>query len=174
MYGAQNSIFRIKCRKAYFNARASRDEGRGETKAQVATRSCIKIRSARDTNDFSVRCIPQVSRAGVVLRAESWFSAHLKFYRTSAGKSTFRTQNNTVKGNFRSIAHKIVYFVSSAERCILNFCKFCKFCKFLKVSNSVGLNQPKFWSINQIFFKVNFKEKFKLNNLKNELNVLIY
>ena len=37
----------------------------------------------------------------VVLRVESLFSAQLKFYRTSAEKSTFRTQNDTKKANFR-------------------------------------------------------------------------
>ena len=29
---------------------------------------------------FFFRCIPKVSRVSVVLRAESWFSAHLKFF----------------------------------------------------------------------------------------------
>ena len=33
---------------------------------------------------FFVRCIPKVSRVGVVYHAKSWFSAHLKLYRTSA------------------------------------------------------------------------------------------
>ena len=31
----------------------------------------------------------------VILRAESWFSTHLKFSRTTVGKSTFRTKNDT-------------------------------------------------------------------------------
>ena len=35
---------------------------------------------------FFVRYIPGLSRFSVVLRAESWFSARLKFYRTSAEK----------------------------------------------------------------------------------------
>ena len=34
------------------------------------------------------------------------FSAHIKFYRTSAGKSTFRTKNDTEKAKFRSTAYK--------------------------------------------------------------------
>ena len=39
------------------------------TEALVAIRSGVKIGSARDTNDFFVRCISIVSRVGVVLRA---------------------------------------------------------------------------------------------------------
>ena len=35
---------------------------------------------------FFVRCIPKVSRASAVLRAESWFSTHLNFYCINAGK----------------------------------------------------------------------------------------
>ena len=45
-----------------------------------ATRSRVKIRSARDKNNFFVPCIPIVSRVRVVLPAESLFS------RTSAVK----------------------------------------------------------------------------------------
>ena len=48
----------------------------------------------------------EVSFVSVVLRAESWFDAHLKFYHTSAGKSTFRTQNDTDKATFRYTANK--------------------------------------------------------------------
>ena len=55
---------------------------------------------------FFVRCLPEVIRVGVVLRAESGFSAHLKFYCTSAGKSTFRAQNDTGKANFRCTVDK--------------------------------------------------------------------
>ena len=36
--------------------------------------------------------------------------SNLKFYRTSTGKSTFRTQNYTVKANFRCTAHKKYFF----------------------------------------------------------------
>ena len=55
---------------------------------------------------FFVRCISKVSRVYVVLHAESVFSTHLKFYRTRAKKSTFRTQNDTDKANFRCTADK--------------------------------------------------------------------
>ena len=41
-----------------------------------------------------------------ILRVESWFSTHLQFYRTGAEKSTFRTENDTEKANFRSTANK--------------------------------------------------------------------
>ena len=44
-------------------------------------------------NFISGYCIPKVSRISVNLCAESLFSAHFKFSRTSAGKSTFRSQN---------------------------------------------------------------------------------
>ena len=37
------------------------------------------------------------------------FSTHLKFYRTTAGKSTFRTQNDTEKANFRCTLDKKYY-----------------------------------------------------------------
>ena len=33
------------------------------------------------------------------MRAKSWFNAHLKFYRTSGGKSSFRTKNETDSAN---------------------------------------------------------------------------
>ena len=59
---------------------------------------------------FFVCCTPKVCLVGVILHAES------SFYHTSAGKSTFRTQNDTDSANFRYTAKKIVYFVSSAER----------------------------------------------------------
>ena len=59
---------------------------------------------------FFVRYIPKVSRIDVVLRAQSWFSAHLKFYRTNPGKSTFRTQNDTDKANFQFAADKKYFF----------------------------------------------------------------
>ena len=39
-----------------------------------------------------------------------WSSAHLKFYRTSATKSTFRTQNDTDKAHFRCAVDKKVLF----------------------------------------------------------------
>ena len=42
----------------------------------------------------------------VVLRAETWLSAHLKYYRASVEKSTFHTQNDTDKSNFRCTADK--------------------------------------------------------------------
>ena len=67
-----------------------------------------------------VRRTPKVSRVGIVLRAESWFSRTSavkfpvcgkwkqtwKFYLTSAGKSTFRAQNDTDKPNIRCTANK--------------------------------------------------------------------
>ena len=96
----------------------------------VATRSCVKIRlSALDTNEIYCSLYSKIwpsrcrfacgklvfpYQCGKIL---SWFefSTYLKFYRTSGGKSTFRTQNDT-KANFRSMVDKIVYCVSSAER----------------------------------------------------------
>ena len=60
---------------------------------------------------FPTTFIPKISRVGDVLGVESWFSAHLKFYRTSSGKSTFRTQNGTDKTNFRcKVAKKVFHF----------------------------------------------------------------
>ena len=60
-----------------------------------------------------VRLTPKVSLVGIVLRAESWFvdglfkfSAHLKFYGISAGKSSYRSQNDTDSTNFRYTANK--------------------------------------------------------------------
>ena len=69
---------------------------------------------------FFVRRTPKVSLVGIFLRVKSLFSrssavrissvrkikATLKFYRTSAGKSIFRTQNDTDSANFRYTANK--------------------------------------------------------------------
>ena len=48
---------------------------------------------------FFIRCTPKVSLVGVVLRTESLFS------RTSAKKSTFRTQNGIDSTNYRYTAN---------------------------------------------------------------------
>ena len=63
-----------------------------------------------------VRCTSKDSLLDVVLRAESWFSVHLKFSRTSAGKSTFRMQNDTDSAN------EIYYFTKyKTEKVIGNY-----------------------------------------------------
>ena len=62
-----------------------------------------------------IRLTPKVSLVGVVLRAQTWFSEHLKFYRTSAGKSTFHTQNDTDKANFRCKADKNMFLRNHRE-----------------------------------------------------------
>ena len=96
---------------------------------------CVKIRSARDTNDIFcplyIECQPSRCRfacgklifphwCGKILSARK-IKINLTFYRTSAGQSTFLTQNDTDSGNFRCTAEKIVYFESSAERRILTY-----------------------------------------------------
>ena len=48
-----------------------------------------------------------------------WFSAHLKLYRTSAGKSTFRTQNDIEKANFRCTANKKVFFSQNIHKNVI-------------------------------------------------------
>ena len=68
---------------------------------------------------FFVRCIPKVIQVGVILRVESWFSALLKLYRTSAEKSTFRTQNDTDKAKFQCTADKNAFFCKFNRR----FCR---------------------------------------------------
>ena len=68
--------------------------------------------------NYFVRRTPKVSLVGKILSVRK-IKTNLKFPRTSAGKSTFRTQKDTENANFRCTADKIVYFVSSAERCIL-------------------------------------------------------
>ena len=79
---------------------------------------------------FFVRCIPKICRVGVVLRAESWFYAHSKFYRTSAGKSTFPTQKDTDKGKFRCtwdtevLMFSKLYFIPKKLQLIILFTKF--------------------------------------------------
>ena len=39
-----------------------------------------------------------------------------KFYRTSAGKPTFRTQNDTDSANFPSARKKTIFFVRSIRK----------------------------------------------------------
>ena len=111
-----NGIFCIKCGKAYFNARAS---------------CALKYVSFVILTIYFVRCIPKVSQAGVVLRAESSFSVHLKFHRTSPGKSTFRTQNDTDSANFRYTANEKYHYRTWYERYFL-------FAVYRKLAKSVS------------------------------------
>ena len=86
----RNSIFRIKCGKAYSNGRAGHE-------SFVSPRSSSRIVSAVRyvphviRTIFFVPCIPIVCRVGVIF---------------SGGKSTFRTQNDTDKAYSRCTADK--------------------------------------------------------------------
>ena len=62
---------------------------------------------------FFVRSIPKVSQIGVVLRTGSWCFAHLKFYHTSAGKSTFRSKTTPTRLNFASMMDKKISVYSN-------------------------------------------------------------
>ena len=119
MYVGQNSIFRVKRGKAYFNARASRNEGRVSSCHLSPSRDSLVC-----SNTFRTWYVRYFLFAVFRKRAESVsfcvrkvdFPAHLKFYRIGARKWIFRTQNDTDKTNLRFTAYKIVYFVSCAER----------------------------------------------------------
>ena len=78
------------------------DETHGPIRARSGPTSpdYSPIRPRAANKIFFVLCTLKVSLAGIVLHEESWFS------RTSAGKSTFCTLNDTDSANFRYTANK--------------------------------------------------------------------
>ena len=89
---------------------------------------------------YFVHRTPKVSLVGKILSVRK-IKTNLKFYRASAGKSTSREQNDTEKANFRCTAYKIVYFVSSAERCILTRKRVAtRVPRFLRVASALRLS----------------------------------
>ena len=86
----ENSIFRIKCGKAYFNARTSRDSLARLNTFRTWYERFFLFAICRNLALLVSFCVRKVD-----------FSAHLKFYCTSVEKSTLRTQNDINKAKFR-------------------------------------------------------------------------
>ena len=105
---------------------------------------------------FFVRCIPKVSRVGLVLRVEIRFSAHLKFYRTGAGKETFHTRNDTDKANFRFTAEKNFLLVKVLEKKLENLLIITVDCKIsCKILTQMKLSDV---SYRLLLYFINFRE----------------